>query len=176
LFKPLIDGAPINSVRPTITMSFDPTDGSYQTLAILDDGALALGIEEAFDRLGYQSQVFPRDSIPPCSPTRVALFPIGPNTSRILGRNRPLSPNTNWKHPFGIQRQRLFEPYVVLPVVVEIILVQKALTKTKTELAQANTFGVIGEGKATLVRNDARGSLVTFQSRNGPRSNSLSKN
>jgi len=37
LFKPLIDGAPVNSVRPTITMSFDPIDGSYQTFAILDD-------------------------------------------------------------------------------------------------------------------------------------------
>jgi hypothetical protein len=37
-------------------MSFDSLDGGYQTLAILDDGAVALGIEEAFDGLGYQSQ------------------------------------------------------------------------------------------------------------------------
>jgi len=36
-------------------MSFDPIDGSSQTLAILDDGAVTLGIEEAFDGLGYQS-------------------------------------------------------------------------------------------------------------------------
>jgi Plasmid pRiA4b ORF-3-like protein len=63
LFKPLIDGAPVNSVRPTIAMSFDPIDGSYQTSAILDDGAVTLGIEETFDRLGYQSQVFPRDQL-----------------------------------------------------------------------------------------------------------------
>jgi hypothetical protein len=41
----------------------------------------------------------------------------------------------------------------VLPVVVEIILVQEAFTKAKTELAQENTFGVIGEGETTLVRN-----------------------
>jgi hypothetical protein len=41
----------------------------------------------------------------------------------------------------------------VLPVVVEIILVQEAFTKAKTELAQGNTFGVIGEDEATLVRN-----------------------
>ena len=66
LLKPLIDGAPVNSVRPKITMSFDPIDRGYQTLAIRNNGAVALGIEEAFDGLGYQSQVFPRDSIPPC--------------------------------------------------------------------------------------------------------------
>ena len=41
----------------------------------------------------------------------------------------------------------------MLPVIEEIILVQKAFTKTKTELGQENTFGVIGEGEATLVRN-----------------------
>ena len=41
----------------------------------------------------------------------------------------------------------------MLPVVAEIKLVQEAFTKTKTELAQENTFGVIGEGEATLVRN-----------------------
>ena len=151
--KPLIDGAPVNSVRPKITMSFDSIDGGYQTLAILDDGAVALGIEEAFDGLGYQSQVFPRHSIPPYPPTRVPLFPIGPSPSRILGRNRPLPPSTNRKDTFGIQRQHLFEPYIVLPVVVEIILIQKAFTETKTELAQANTFRVIGEREASLVRN-----------------------
>jgi hypothetical protein len=59
LLKPLIDGAPVNSVRPKITMSFDPIDRGYQTLAIRNNGAVALGIEEAFDGLGYQSQVFP---------------------------------------------------------------------------------------------------------------------
>jgi hypothetical protein len=48
LFKPLIDGASVNSVRPTIAMSFDPIDGSYQTFAILVDGAVTLGIEETF--------------------------------------------------------------------------------------------------------------------------------
>jgi hypothetical protein len=134
-------------------MSFDPIDGSHQTLAILDDGTVALGIEEAFDGLGYQSQVFPRDSIPPCPPTRIALFPIGSRSSRVLGRHRPPSSDTNRKHSFGIQRQHLFEPYIVLPVVVQIILVQKAFTKTKPKLSQENTFGVIGEGEATLVRN-----------------------
>jgi len=36
-----------------------------------------------------------------------------------------------------------FEPYIVLPVVVEIILIQKAFTKTKTELGQANAVQVI---------------------------------
>src|SRR4029450_3576969 len=40
-------------------MGFDSLDSGYQTLAILDDGAGALGIEEAFDGLGYQSQVLP---------------------------------------------------------------------------------------------------------------------
>jgi hypothetical protein len=40
--EPLIDGAPVNSVRPTIAMSFDPIDGNYHILAILDDGAIAL--------------------------------------------------------------------------------------------------------------------------------------
>ena len=54
------------SIRPKIIVSFDPIDRSNQTLAILNDGAVALGIEEAFDGLGYQSQVFPRDSLPPC--------------------------------------------------------------------------------------------------------------
>jgi hypothetical protein len=53
LFKPLIDGAPVNSVRPKIAMSFDPIDGSYQTFAILDDGAVTFGIEETFDGLSY---------------------------------------------------------------------------------------------------------------------------
>jgi hypothetical protein len=76
-------------------MSFDSLDGGYQTLAILDDGAVARGIEEAFDGLGYQSQVFPRHSIPPCPPTRVALFPIGPSPSGILGRHRPLPSSTD---------------------------------------------------------------------------------
>jgi hypothetical protein len=69
----------------TIAMSFDPIDGNYQILAIPDDGAIALGIEEAFDRFRYQFQVFLRESIPPCPPTRVALFPVGPSPSRILG-------------------------------------------------------------------------------------------
>jgi hypothetical protein len=55
----LIDGAPVNSVRPTIAMSFDPIDGNYQILAILDDGAIALGIEEAFDRLRYPAGKHP---------------------------------------------------------------------------------------------------------------------
>ena len=41
-------------------MSFDPLDGGCQTLAIPDNGAVAARIEEAFDGLGYQSQVFPR--------------------------------------------------------------------------------------------------------------------
>ena len=134
-------------------MSFDPIDGSYQTFTILDDGAVTLGIEETCDSLDYQSQVFPRDSIPPCPPTRITLFPIGPRSSRVLRRDRPLSPDTNRKHPLGIQRQHLFEPYIVLPVVVEIILVQKAFTKTKTELGQANAVWVIGERESSLVRN-----------------------
>jgi len=151
--KPLIDGAPVNSVRPKITMSFDSLDGGYQTLAILDDGAVARGIEEAFDGLGYQSQVFPRHSIPPCPPTRVALFPIGPSPSGILGRHRPLPSSTNRKGTFGVQRQHLFEPNIVLPVVVKIVLIRKAFAEAKTELAQANTFRVIGEREASLVRN-----------------------
>jgi len=83
-------------------MSFDPIDGSYQTFAILDDGAVTLGIEETFDRLGYQSQVFPRDSIPPCAPTRVPCFHIGPRPSAILGRCQPLSPSTDRQEAFGI--------------------------------------------------------------------------
>ena len=41
----------------------------------------------------------------------------------------------------------------MLPVVVEIILIQKAFTKTKTELGQPNAVWVIGEGEASLVRN-----------------------
>jgi len=41
----------------------------------------------------------------------------------------------------------------VLPAVVEIILVQKAFTKTKTELGQANAVWVIGERESSLVRN-----------------------
>jgi hypothetical protein len=41
----------------------------------------------------------------------------------------------------------------VLPVVVEIKLIQKAFTKTKTELGQANAVWVIGERESSLVRN-----------------------
>jgi hypothetical protein len=41
----------------------------------------------------------------------------------------------------------------VLPVVVEIVLIQKAFTKTKTELGQSNVLWVIGEREAPLVRN-----------------------
>jgi hypothetical protein len=41
----------------------------------------------------------------------------------------------------------------VLPVVVKIILIQKALAKTKTELGQGNGVWVIGEREASLVRN-----------------------
>jgi len=124
-------------------MSFDPLDGGHQTLAIPDDEAVAARIEEAFDGLGYQSLVFPRHSIPPCPPTRILIFHIGPSPSTILGRHRPLSPSTNRKDTFGVQRQHLFEPYIVLPVVVETILIQKAFTKTKTELGQADPVWVI---------------------------------
>jgi hypothetical protein len=151
--KPPVDIAPVNSVRSKITMSFDPLDGRHQTLAITDDGTVAARIEEAFDGLGYQSQVFPRHSITPCQTTRIPLFHIGPSPSTILGRHRPLSPSTNRKDTFGIRRPHLFEPYIVLPVVVEIILIQKAFTKTKTELGQSNVLWVIGEREASLVRN-----------------------
>jgi hypothetical protein len=41
----------------------------------------------------------------------------------------------------------------VLPIVVEIILVQKAFTRTKPKFGQKNTFGVIGESEASLVCN-----------------------
>src|SRR6266436_8111832 len=67
--------------------------------------------------------------------------------------HRPLSSSTKRKDTFRAQRQHLFEPYIVLPVVVEIILIQKAFTKTKTELGQPNAVWVIGEGEASLVRN-----------------------
>ena len=39
------------------------------------------------------------------------------------------------------------------PVVVKIVLIRKAFAEAKTELAQANTFRVIGEREASLVRN-----------------------
>src|SRR5260370_16388620 len=84
---------------------------------------------------------------------RIPLVHIGPSPSTILERHRPLSSSTNRKDTFRAQRQHLFEPYIVLPVVVEIILIQKAFTKTKTELGQANAVWVIGEGEASLVRN-----------------------
>ena len=37
-------------------MSFDPIDGSYQTFAILDDGAVTLGIEETFSKRMVKKQ------------------------------------------------------------------------------------------------------------------------
>ena len=40
-----------------------------------------------------------------------------------------------------------------LPPEFNTLLVQKAFTKTKPKLGQKNTFGVIGEGEASLVCN-----------------------
>jgi hypothetical protein len=77
---------------------------------------------------------------------------IGPRPSAILGRRRPLSPSTDRQDAFGIQGQHFFEPHVVLPAVVEVVLVQEAF-KAEPELGQANAVGVIGEGEAALVRN-----------------------
>jgi hypothetical protein len=62
-------------------------------------------------------------------------------------------PVQSGKTRFELNGNTLFEPYIVLPVVVEIILIQKAFTKTKTELGQPNAVWVIGEGEASLVRN-----------------------
>jgi len=44
--KPSIDFAPVNSVRPKITVSFNPLDRGYQILAIPDDGTVAARIQE----------------------------------------------------------------------------------------------------------------------------------
>src|SRR5580700_9515593 len=69
-------------------------------------------------REGYQGRS-------PCLVSMVALIWRDAPDTRIwlksahspmrLG-SRPLSPDTNRKHPLGIQRQHLCEPYVVLPV------------------------------------------------------------
>jgi hypothetical protein len=90
-----------------------------------------------------RSQVFPRHSIPPCPPTQIPLFHIGPSPSTILGRHRPLSPQYKPERHVWSSLATPFRAYIVLPVVVEIILIQKAFTKTKTELGQADAVWVI---------------------------------
>ena len=63
----------------------------------------------------------------------------------ILVRAGPPTGNAHRVSLFWVQFENLFNPYVVLPKVVEIVLVQKSLPQAEAEIGQAHPARIIGE-------------------------------
>src|SRR5262249_25602741 len=81
----------------------------------------------------------------------------------LFGRSRTLTPQTHWIGTFPIDRENLLDPNVMLPVIVEVILVQKPFTEAETKISQAALPWVIGKAAAALV-----GDAILFAVDNKP--------
>ena len=72
-------------------------------------------------------------------------------SAALFGRSSTLAIDT---HRVGVLRVRchdVLDPNVVLPVVVEVILVQKPLAEAEAKIPQLDPFWIIGKANASLI-------------------------
>jgi hypothetical protein len=91
------------------------------------------------------------------SGTEQVILPVSPpghvdlRSTALFGRGSALTPYTHRIDAFRVRSHDLFDSQVVLPVVTEVIFVQKPLAEAKPKIYHANLPGVIVKAHAPVV-------------------------
>jgi len=112
--------------------------------------------------VGKEISLCPLDAVLE-SVTEQVILPVSPpgqvyfRSAALFGRGSALPPDTHRIDAFRVRSPDLFNSQVVLPVVTEVILVQKSLAEAEPKLRHPNLPGAVVKAHATVV-----GDVVLF--------------